>query len=418
MGMFVHFGMNTMTNKEIGDGNESPTLFNPVNIDVNQWVNIAKAAGFKLIVLTAKHVDGFCLWPSDYTEYSVKNSPWQNGNGDLVKDLSDACKTAGLKFGFYLALWDRHEPTYGSNQYNDFFVNQLTELLTNYGEITEVWLDGANFDTVHQWYDWQRYIATVKDIQPRALIANMGPDIRWIGNESGLGEETEWCSQNPWIPMHGDVPGKVWFPSECDVSIRPGWFWHSEEDNQVKSVETLLDIYFSSVGRNSNLLLNVPPNSSGMIAEQDVIALTNWKSEIDQIFANDIALDKNVSASNTRGNVIRFNPENCTDGNPDSFWSTDDGINTGFITIDLINQHKFNIIKLEEAIQYGQRINIYKVEALIYGSWEEISSGTTVGRTKIDYLNQPVTTNKVRITIEDALSNPAIRTVSLNFKIN
>ena len=405
--------MNTFTNKELGDGNESPALFNPVNLDVVQWVNTAKTAGFKLIVFTAKHVDGFCLWQTEFTEHSVKNSPWKNGNGDLVDELSRACKSAGLKFGFYLAPWDMHESTWGTNQYNDYFVNQLEELLTGYGEITEVWFDGAGPPGHHQFYDWSRYINKVKELQPHSLIAIMGPDIRWIGNESGLGEETEWCPQNPWNLVHGNVTGKVWYPSECDVSIRPGWFWHPEQDNLVKTTEKLIDIYFSSVGKNSNLLLNVPPNTSGIISEYDVIKLVDWKSRLDEIFANDIALFKNVTASNIRGNVIRFGPENCTDGNPDSFWATDDDVTFGWITIDLNTQQTFNIIKLEEPIQYGQRINLYKVEVFRNGNWDLISSGTTVGTTKIDLLNQRVTTSKVRITIESALSNPALRTVSL-----
>ncbi|MCH7769455.1 MAG: alpha-L-fucosidase [Bacteroidetes bacterium] len=413
LAMFIHFGINTFTNKELGDGTENPQIFNPIDLDVNQWVKTAKSAGFKLIILTAKHVDGFCLWPSNYTEYTIKNSPWKNGDGDVVKELSQACKSAGIKFGFYLAPWDKHEPTYGTDEYDDYFVHQLEELLTNYGEITEVWFDGAGPAGHLELYDWSRYFDKVKELQPHALIAIIGPDIRWIGNESGLGEETEWCSREPWSLVHGNATDNVWYPSESDVSIRPGWFWHPEEDNQVKSTEKLLDIYFKSVGRNSNLLLNVPPNKDGKISDYDVNRLINWKSKLSEIFNNDLALGKNVLSSNIRGNALRFDPNNCTDGNPDSFWATDDNIISCWLIIDLVTEQKFNVIKLEEPIQFGQRISSYKVEAFISGSWLEISNGTTVGRTKIDLLNKSVTTNKVRVSIEGALSNPALRTIAL-----
>jgi len=256
--MFLHFGINTFTDREWGDGKEDPKLFNPIELDARQWVQVAKDAGFKYMILTAKHHDGFCLWPSEYTEHSVKNSPWRAGKGDVVRELADACQEAGMKMGIYLSPWDRHEQTYGDSPvYNQYFRNQLTELLTNYGEISEVWFDGACGEGPNgrrQEYDWQSYYEVIRKLQPNAVIAICGPDIRWVGNEDGVARETEWSVQDANPVIHKDIEGKVWYPAECDVSIRPGWFWHKSQDDKVKSLEHLLDIYYKSVGRNRTLL--------------------------------------------------------------------------------------------------------------------------------------------------------------------
>lgn len=247
LAMFLHFGINTYTDREWGTGLEDPLIFNPVNLNAEQWVNVAKENGFKYVILTVKHHDGFCLWPSKYTDFSVKNSAYKNGEGDVVKEFADACHKNNVKFGFYLSPWDRHESTYGTDAYNFYFQNQLIELLTQYGEVGEVWFDGANGEGPNgrtQEYNWELYFSTVRHYQPQALIAIKGPDIRWVGNENGLGNETEWCVQpRRYTIQNGYGDNKVWYPSECDVSIRPGWFYHSSEDFNIKSADQLIRIY-------------------------------------------------------------------------------------------------------------------------------------------------------------------------------
>lgn len=282
LALFLHFGINTFTNREWGDGTEDSTIFNPAGLDARQWARTAKDAGFKLLILTAKHHDGFCLWPSRLTTHSVASSPWRQGRGDLVREFTDACRAEGLKAGLYLSPWDRHEPSYGdSPRYNDFYIAQLTELLTQYGPITEVWFDGANGEGPNgkrQVYDWPRFHRTVRELQPNALMfSDAGPDIRWIGNEKGTAGDPNWCTMDPAaVPyagadgpgiiqalQHGDPHGSVWRRGEADVSIRPGWFYHPAEDAQVRSIENLMDLYRSSVGSNAGLLLNVPRTGTG-----------------------------------------------------------------------------------------------------------------------------------------------------------
>ena len=272
---FAHFTVNTFTDKEWGDGTESPAQFNPTAFDANQWVETCKNADIKMIILTAKHHDGFCLWPSKYTEHSVKNSPFRKGNGDVVKEVSDACRAGGLKFGIYLSPWDRHEPCYGTSGYNQYYLNQLTELLTEYGEISEVWFDGAKGENAKDMeYDFESYRSLVRKLQPSAVMfSDEGPDVRWIGNERGIAGETCWStidrskvkigkSDTNYLNA-GDPDGHDWVPGECDVSIRPGWFYHASEDSKVKTLQQLIDIYYNSVGRNCVLLLNIPPDRRG-----------------------------------------------------------------------------------------------------------------------------------------------------------
>jgi alpha-L-fucosidase len=412
--LFTHFGINTFTNKEWGDGTEDPALFNPTAFDANQWVAVAKSAGFEYLILTAKHHDGFCLWPSKYTDHSVKNSPYKNGHGDIVNEVALACKKGGIKFGFYLSPWDRHDSTYGTDAYNTYYCNQLAELLTNYGEISEVWLDGANGEGPNgkqQNYDWARFYSTIKHYQPDALIAVMGPDIRWVGNEDGLGSETEWSfalSQFPQQNTNGQV---VWWPSECDVSIRPGWFYHASEDAQIKTTSQLVDIYFKSVGRNSNLLLNVPPNTQGLISNADVQQLAAWHTQLKSIFEYDLFANSTIQATNTRDDLVDYSPYNCIDHNSKTFWTTAKDTTTADITIITAHSITINIIQLEEVIEYGQRISSFVIYADQNGQWNKVLDGTTVGRTRL--LQFPtVNTSKIKISITGSLAAPALSTIA------
>ena len=307
---FIHFGINTFTGKEWGTGKEDPKLFNPTALDAKQWVKACKDAGIKQVILTAKHHDGFCLWPTKTTEHSVKNSPWKDGKGDVVKEVADACKELGVGFGVYLSPWDMNNATYGTEAYNDLFIDQLTELLTQYGKVDEVWFDGANGEGPNgkkQVYDFERWYAHIRKLQPQAVIAVSGPDVRWVGTETGHGREEEWSvvpvgKKNKFnegsqtkvdTPPSGDMMGSVlgsrsqlrdgdalkWYPAETDVSIRPGWFYHESQDKKVKTPEYLKEIYFHSVGRNGVLLLNIPPDKRGLITDFDLAALKNWRKK-------------------------------------------------------------------------------------------------------------------------------------------
>jgi alpha-L-fucosidase len=410
--MFVHFGMNTFTDSEWGTGKEDPKQFNPTAFNASQWVSIAKRAGFQYLILTVKHHDGFCLWPSKYTEHSIKNSPYKNGSGDIVKEVSTACSAAGIKFGFYLSPWDRHDSTYGTNFYNTYYCNQLVELLTNYGEIGEIWLDGTNGDPAdgkHQDYDWDRYYSLIKHYQPNAVIAVMGPDIRWIGNERGLGNETEWSFQSAQLPQHNMSGTLVWWPSQCDVSIRNGWFYHDRD--LVKSAAQLIDIYFKSIGRNSNLLLNIPPNRQGFISDADIEQLSAFSSQLRDIFSKDLFLGSVISASNVRKDISDYSTNNCIDDNPATFWTTERNILTADIIITLPVLEKINIIKLEEAIAYGQRISSFNIYADQDSLWTKIASGTTVGRTRLIRF-EPITTSKIKISITNSIASPTLTTIS------
>jgi alpha-L-fucosidase len=412
LAMFVHFGMNTMTDRELGSGTESPMLFNPDRLDASQWVAVARDAGFKYLVLTVKHVDGFCLWPSRYTDYSVKNSPFRGGSGDVVREFADACHREGLRFGFYLSPADRHEITYGTEGYNTFFVHQLTELLTEYGDVGEVWFDGADgvqLTGKKQPFDWNRIYATVRAYQPSALIACLGPDIRWIGQEDGIGDTTAWAPQPTFLFSPGGT--LAWYPSECDVSIRPGWFYHGSEDDLLKEAGNLVDIYLKSVGRNSNLILNVPPDRHGLVSDVDASALSAWRTRLNVLFGSDLLLHRTILSSSTRENKDSFLPRNCVDGDVNTFWAADEGVLSAQITVELGGTQQINAVRLEEAIRYGQRIRAFTLYADNAGLWSLIASGTTVGRTRI--LTFPtVATTRLRLSIDDAKASPTLRTFS------
>ncbi len=413
LSMFLHFGINTFTDREWGDGTEDPRLFNPTELDARQWVQVAKEAGFKYMILTAKHHDGFCLWPSKYTEHSVKSSTWRGGKGDVVREFADACQKADMKMGIYLSPWDRHESTYGDSPvYNQFFKNQLTELLTDYGEIAEAWFDGACGEGPNgrrQEYDWQGYYETIRRLQPNAVIAICGPDIRWVGNEDGYARETEWSIQDANPVFHKGISGKVWYPAECDVSIRPGWFWHKSQDDKVKSLEHLVDIYYKSVGRNSVLLLNVPPNNRGLISEPDVKRLREFREVLDETYAVNFAEGKPAIASNVRPDSKALH---AVDGNSDTYWAIDEDATTASLEVNLGESVTFNVSLIQEYIALGQRVEEYRIEAWDGQDWKQISEGTTIGHKKLDRFPD-VTTSKVRLTIVKSQASPLIRAFGL-----
>ncbi len=432
--MFIHFTVNTFTDKEWGFGDESPEIFNPTDLDVDQWARVAKEAGMKGIVITAKHHDGFCLWPSAYTEHSIKNSPYKNGEGDILKELRDACDKYGLKMGVYLSPWDRNHADYGKAEYIEYYRNQLRELLTNYGEIFEVWFDGANGGDGYygganekrnvdreSYYDWAYTWEIVRDLQPMAVMfSDAGPDIRWVGNESGLGSPTNWCtlrrdefypgSSNSDQLGEGHTDGTHWVPTEVDVSIRPGWFYHKSEDERVKSPENLLDIYYSSIGRNGNLLLNVPPDRRGKIHENDIKALMSFKSLIDAEFETNLAKEKNVLPSEIRSSS--YNGMMVTDGKPETFWTPKEETLAGSLLIDLNEAVELNRILIQEYIKLGQNINQFEVEAFINGKWELVTSGTTIGY-KVIKKFPLILTDKIRLNIIGSKAAPTISNIEL-----
>jgi alpha-L-fucosidase len=443
---FFCFTVNTFTDREWGEGTESPSVFNPTALDARQWVKTAKDAGIQLVILTCKHHDGFCLWPSKFTEHSVKNSPYKNGKGDVVKEVAEACKELGVKFGVYLSPWDRHEKTYGdSPAYNQFFNNQLTELLSNYGDITEVWFDGAcgeGSNGKKQVYDWKSYYSNIRKLQPHAVIAVMGPDVRWVGTESGYGRETEWSvvpassqsltdiaansqqktGDGTFLPpgdMRGidlgsrakiaTAKGLIWYPSEVDVSIRPGWFYHSKEDDNVKSPEKLLDIYFSSVGRNSLLLLNIPPDRRGLLHENDVRNLQLFKKMVDDIFATNYLSGAKITSASQSG---KQKAEYCIDADNQTWWAAAPDKSSALLEATLTGPQTFNVLMLQENIQIGQRIESFILDGWVNGSWQKLCEGTTVGFKRLLRFDS-VTTDGVRLRITGSRLNPTLSSFGL-----
>ena len=421
---FIHYTVNAFTDKEWGDGTEDEAIFNPTQLDVRQWVRTCKDAGMKMVILTAKHHDGFCLWPSKYTEHSIKNSPYKGGQGDIVGELAQACREAGLKMGLYLSPWDRHEPTYGDTEaYNRFYKNQLRELLSNYGQISEVWFDGAKGPNAKNMeYDWAGYYAIVRELQPEAVIFN-GPDIRWVGNERGYARQSEWsvvnsngslfgivnCTQKDLGSLEalGDGNRLVWYPAETDVSIRPGWFYHANQDDKVKSVANLLDIYFGSVGCNSVLLLNLPPDKRGLIHENDVQRLGEFRKALDAIFRENLAAGAKATASNVRAGDPTFAADKITDGDANTYWTTDDWTTSATIEFDLGKTCTFNIAELAEHIRIGQRIAEFVLDVPDGAGWKEFARGTTVGYKRLLRFD-PVTASKVRLRIFDSRVCPTL----------
>ena len=437
MNAFIHFTTNTFTNKEWGYGDESPEIFNPTNMDVNQWVSTISDAGFKGIILTCKHHDGFCLWPSEYTEHSVKNSPYKDGEGDVVKEVSDACKKFGLKFGVYLSPWDRNYKEYGQPEYITYFRNQLGELLNNYGDVFEMWFDGANGGDGYYggsrearkidnktYYDWGNTIEFARNLQPNILFfSDAGPDIRWVGNERGYVGETNWNTMTPdtlyagkagieGLLNIGSEDGTDWIPGEVDVSIRPGWFYHAHEDSQVKTPEELFDIYLTSVGRGSVLLLNIPPDRRGLIHENDVKSLQGFKTLLAERFGDNISDKAKVTADTYRGKSKTYAPKNLLDNNKETYWTTDDDITTGSIEIALSQPKEISYILLQEYIQLGQRIRGFNIQVLKNNEWQQVADATTVGYKRILKID-PVTTEKIRINITDSKASPVVSNIEL-----
>lgn len=446
---FIHFTVNTFTGSEWGDGKEDVSIFNPTELDARQWVKSAKDAGMKGLILTCKHHDGFCLWPSKYTEHSVKNSPYKNGNGDIVREVSEACKEFGIKFGIYLSPWDRNNSSYGKGkEYDDYYVNQLTELLTEYGELYTIWLDGACGEGANgkvQKYDWNRYYKVMRELQPNAVISISGPDVRWCGNEAGEVRESEWSivakdmtdpsitaelSQHedneefrdrPLDETQSDLGSRerlknekelVWYPAETDVSIRPGWFYHEEEDDKVRSFENLKDIYLKSVGGNTTLLLNIPPMKNGKIHEKDIAILKRLGEFINDTFKDNLL--KNA--------LITTVPEHDCGGNSPDMMRTDDyntyfmnkeGDNKLLIEIKFDECKKLKYLVLKEAITFSQRVekfNVYFNDES--GNKIKIFEGTTIGYKRIIDLKGTKTDN-LTIEIEDSRVAPVMSFVGV-----
>jgi alpha-L-fucosidase len=421
---FVHFGPNTFTSVEWGSGREDPAVFNPTMFDAHQWVRAFKAAGMKGVILTAKHHDGFCLWPSALSTHTVARSPWQGGRGDVLRELSTACREAGLKFGVYLSPWDRNHPAYGTPEYNRVFVGMLEEVLGGYGPIFEVWFDGANGEGPNgrrQVYDWPAFHATVTRLQPDAVIfSDGGPGVRWVGNERGLGSLTSWALIDreryaPGTPFSDDLGegsrlGRDWVPPECDVSIRPGWFYRASEDARVKPAATLFRLYEQSVGRNCLLLLNVPPDTRGRIAEPDVAALAGMRREVDRVYAENLATGARVLADASRDG---FEAPRTLDRDADSFWAALEGATHARLTLTLSAPVTFNRVVLQEPIALGQRVGAFEVEAMIAEGWTRIGTGSTIGHKRI--LVVPDTkTDRVRITIHETRAAPLLAEIGLH----
>jgi alpha-L-fucosidase len=434
--MFIHFGPNTFTNVEWGDGKEDPSVFNPSALDCRQWAATAKAAGMKGIILTVKHHDGFCLWPSEYSTHTVRESPWKDGKGDVLKELSEACKEYGLLYGVYLSPWDQNHPAYGTPDYNQIFANTLAEIHDNYGDIFEQWFDGANGEGhggKKQVYDWPLFHKTVYDRHPNAIVfSDVGPDCRWMGNEKGVAGETNWSTLNvegfgpgydaPPVDTlnRGNIRGEKWVPAEVDVSIRPGWFYSPETNDKVKTLKQLVDIYYTSVGRNANLLLNVPPDRRGRIHPDDSARLIEFRKALDEIFKDDLAKGATVMASHTRGNASQFAVSNILNDDYDSYWAVDNDVLDPYIELTFDEPKSFNRLLLQEYIPLGQRVAGFNVQSWndATDSWDDLAKGTTIGYKRILHFPE-VTASKLRIHITSALACPVLNKIEVyNDRIN
>ncbi|CAH9096909.1 unnamed protein product [Cuscuta epithymum] len=425
MAMFFHFGPNTFTDSEWGTGHADPSIFNPINLNATQWVTVAKENGFSRVILTAKHHDGFCLWPSEYTNYSVKSSPWRNGSGDVVGELAQAANAVGVQLGLYLSPWDRHEPTYGVTlDYNEYYLGQMAELLTRYGEIKEIFLDGAKGenekDMEYYFGDWFSFIHQYQS--GAAIFSDAGPDTRWVGDEAGIAPTTCWslfnCS-NATIGGNdteylgqGDPAGHDWVPAECDVSIRPGWFWHASEIP--KTAMDLLDLYYKSVGRNCLLLLNVPPNTSGLISDEDILVLREFSEIRTSIFSHNLAKSAFPSASSTRGvSDVRFAPENVLKEGIFTYWAPERDQSEYILYLDFQEQYTFNVFEIKEPIHMGQRVITFHIDVLNErGEWEDTVNGSTIGYRRL-LLFQMVKTSSIRLVIDKCREEPLISYVGL-----
>lgn len=423
---FIHFGLNTFNDREWGYGDTDPKTFNPTNLDCEQWAQTLVKAGMKGVILTAKHHDGFCLWPFEGTEYSIKNSPWKNGKGNVVKELSEACKKYGLKFAVYLSPWDRHQANYGTPEYLPYFYAQLHDLLTNYGPVFEVWFDGANggdgwyggakdIRTIDRknYYNYPRIYEMLDSIQPQAIIfSDGGPGCRWVGNEKGFAGATNWSFlregevhpgyEKSYELQYGHADGNQWVPAECDVSIRPGWFYHPEEDDRVKSPDQLVDLYYRSVGHNATLLLNFPVDRRGLIHPVDSANAVRFHEMIQQQLKTNLVAGMTPKVSNERGGD--FVASALTDDNFDTYWATEDGVTTADIEFSFDTPTRMNRMMLQEYIPLGQRVKAFVVEYLDKDTWLPVKLNeetTTIGYKRLLRF-ETVETKGIRIRITDA----------------
>lgn len=437
---FIHFGVNTFTGRGWGTGEESPDLFAPTDFDANQWIDVFKAAGMKGVVLTCKHHDGLCLWPTATTEHSIKNSAWRGGKGDVVKEVAEACRKAGLAFGVYLSPWDRNTTEFGKPGYNKIFQQQVRELLTNYGEVYDVWFDGAHAPKDNpEIFDWSGHFRLVRELQPGAVISVMGPDVRWCGNEGGGTRKSNWNvvgiqSTDPLPaeksqetteaiikgvdPRAKDIGSRerlakakqlIWLPAVSNTSIRPRWFYHEGGNSRQRSLHELLDLYYRTVGGNTQLLLNVPPDKRGLIHETDAHLLREMGKILRQTFDTNLADGATVVASNTRGKSV---PQNMLDGNTKTFWTTDEGVSEATIEFELTEPKTFNVIMLQEHIRSGQRIETFAVEVKEGDVWKTVADGTTVGYKRLLRCDD-VTAQHVRVSITGSRLSPTLANFGL-----
>ena len=434
---FLHFGINTFTGREWGNGDEDPNLFQPSAFDADAIVAPLADAGMRGVILTCKHHDGFCLWPTATTDHSIRKSSWKSGQGDVVREIAAAARRRGLGFGVYLSPWDRNNAQYGKPGYIGIYRRQLTELLTDYGPIFEVWHDGANGGdgyygganekrTIDKraYYDWPGTWSLVRSLQPNAVIfSDVGPDARWVGNERGVAADPSWAAYDPvgadgGPASPGDVReresptgsrnGSKWLPAECDVSIRPGWFWRDTENARVKTPVQLINLYYQSVGRGANFLLNVPPNRAGLLGEQDIASLKAFGDYRRATFTKNLAARAKATASNTRGNSRMYGPANLVDGREDTFWATDDAVKTPQATFDLGRPAAFSVIRIREAVRFGQRIDAVAVDRWDAGAWQPVASATSIGPRRLVRLAQPVTASRLRLRVTQASASPVL----------
>lgn len=427
---FIHFTVNTFTDLEWGRGDEPPSVFNPSDFSADQIAETAALGGMRGLILTAKHHDGFCLWPSDYTEHSVKNSPWLGGKGDVVAALARACSDRGLKFGVYLSPWDRNHPDYGRRAYVRYYRSQLKELLTRYGPLFEVWFDGANGGDgyyggryerreidARTYYEWEETFALIRELQPQACIFGgmPGADVRWVGNELGIAGDPCWHTfpagkgEDAGLELlnQGVRGGEVWFPAECDVSIRPGWFYHAAEDERVRSPENLLGLYFQSVGRGANLLLNLPPDRRGRIHEADCASLRGFREQLERLFARDLAKEARVTASSVRAGLAACGPERAVDGEASAFWPPEDGDAAASLILDFDRPVTFSVVSLREYLPLGQRVDEFALDTWDGDRWQEVCRGTAIGNRRLVDLPRQ-TSRRLRLRITRAAACPAV----------
>lgn len=437
---FLHFGVNTFTGKDLGYGDESPDVFQPSAFDPDAIMDALRAGGMQGVILTCKHHDGFCLWPTKTTEHSIKYSSWRGGRGDVVKDISEAARRHGLPFGVYLSPWDRNSAFYGKPEYIKIYRAQLRELLTGYGPIFEVWFDGANRGDGYYggarenravdkrtYYDWPRTWEIVRQLQPDACtFGDAGTDIRWVGNESGYAGDPCWATYDPVGPEGGPgTPGNTryqeatngtrhgsrWMPAECDVSIRPHWFWHEDENNRVKTPEQLVDLYFRSVGRGAHFLLNVPPDRRGLLYETDVASLKGFGDSLKKMFATELGARARVRASAERG--PGFQATNLTDGKAETYWCTPDAVKKAEVTLEFPGEIRLAIVRLREHTPLGQRIDRFAIDTWQAGDWQTAAESTSIGMCRLIRLQQPLKTTRLRLRILEAAACPALEELAV-----